>query len=137
VAALERAVSDGSRDLMLVAHSLACVAVAHFAAAHATSRVVGALLVAPADVDSDTRMPRETRSFRPMPLMRLPFSSVVVASTTDEYVSVERAQYFAQQWGAEFANVGPAGHINADAGLGPWTEGHAILERLITRVAPR
>jgi predicted alpha/beta hydrolase family esterase len=27
--------------------------------------------------------------------------------------------------------IGPAGHINADSGLGEWVEGHALLEKVL------
>ncbi|HTF82293.1 MAG TPA: alpha/beta hydrolase, partial [Cytophagales bacterium] len=34
----------------------------------------------------------------PMPLIKLPFPTMVVASEDDPYVSVERAQHFAACW---------------------------------------
>ena len=51
VATLERALTEAPRPVVLVAHSLACILVAHWAAAHPAShgRVLGALLVAPSD----------------------------------------------------------------------------------------
>src|SRR3546814_9647988 len=46
-----------------VAHSLSCALVDHWVARHDRA-LKGALLVAPADVDSDAHTPPETRGFR-------------------------------------------------------------------------
>ena len=62
-----------------------------------------------------------------MPRGRLPFPSIVVASTNDEYVSVARAREFAEWWGSELVLIGDAGHINGASGYGPWPEGEAML----------
>jgi uncharacterized protein len=47
-------------------------------------------------------------------------------------VSLERAEYFAECWGARLVNIGPAGHINAASGHGEWVEGMEILETLVS-----
>lgn len=65
-----------------------------------------------------------------MPLTPLPFPSLVVASEDDAYVSLAGAKAFADAWGSRFVNVGAAGHINSDSGLGAWPEGRALLETL-------
>ena len=62
---LQRTVHAQSSGVVLVAHSLACPLVAHGARRPGWSRVVGALLVAPADVDSEAHTPPETRNFAP------------------------------------------------------------------------
>lgn len=62
-----------------------------------------------------------------MPLARLPFPSIVVASTNDEYVSMERVEVFAKAWGSRLVIIGEAGHINGASGYGPWPEGEAML----------
>jgi len=115
---------------LLVAHSLGCALVAHWASQAQDAVVQGALLVAPADVDSDEHTPPETRVFAPMPMSSLPFPTTVVASSTDSYVDLQRAQVFATAWGAEFVNIGASGHINADTHLDDWDEGWALLEGL-------
>jgi predicted alpha/beta hydrolase family esterase len=66
-----------------------------------------------------------------MPLLRLPFRTIVVASTNDGYVTAERAAYFARCWGARIEFAGPAGHINSASGLGSWPEGFALLQELL------
>jgi hypothetical protein len=62
-----------------------------------------------------------------MPLGRLPFPSLVVASTDDPYVSVARAEAFAAAWDSRLVTIGPAGHINGASGHGAWPEGEAML----------
>ena len=114
---------------VIVAHSLSCALVAHWAASH-DRPVASALLVAPADVDSDAHTPPETRDFRPMPMLTLPFPSVVVASSDDPYVTRDRAAAFAIAWGSRFVDIGSAGHINPAAGFGHWPLGRLLLDDL-------
>jgi predicted alpha/beta hydrolase family esterase len=128
---LDQAISRTSGAVALVAHSLGCALVAHWALRAPRRRVHCALLVAPADVDSERNTPPETRSFAPMPLEPLPFAATVVASRTDPYVDFTRAQYFAEHWGARLIDAGDRGHINAESRLGTWNEGHEILERML------
>ncbi|HEY5376147.1 MAG TPA: alpha/beta hydrolase [Polyangiaceae bacterium] len=127
---LERAILETHGGVVLVAHSLACSLVAHFAqlAGGATRQVRGAFLVSPADVESPRCTPDEVRCFSPIPLAPLPFRARVVASADDPYVDRERAALFAQRWGAELVDIGCAGHINASSGLGAWPEGHRQFE---------
>jgi predicted alpha/beta hydrolase family esterase len=128
---LERAVARAEGPVVLVAHSLACSLVAHFAQRPAAKNVRGALLVSPADVETPRCTPDETRCFSPIPLAPLPFPAHVVASSDDPYVDRERAEHFARQWHADFTCVGSAGHINANSNLGAWPEGHELLLALI------
>ena len=127
-ATLERAVRAAPAPVILVAHSLACALVAHWARVGATERVAAALLVAPADVDALERV--EIRSFAPMPLERLPFPSWVVASENDPFVTLDRSRSFARAWGAPFLEAGRCGHVNVASGYGPWPEGEALLAEL-------
>jgi predicted alpha/beta hydrolase family esterase len=124
---LEKALAgEDLSQVVLIAHSLGCVTVAHWAATYG-HRIKGALLVAPADVDTASFAAFPTTGFGPMPLQRLPFPSKVVASTTDEWVTMERARQFAAAWGSELVVIGDAGHINADSGHGEWPGGKALL----------
>ena len=132
VAVLDAAVAGALGPVVLIAHSSACALVAHWAREAApgpAARVRGALLVAPSDPEG-ARYPAGPTGFAPVPLERLPFSSVVVASADDVYVSLERARAYATAWGSRFVDVGPAGHINAASGLGAWPAGYALLEEL-------
>jgi predicted alpha/beta hydrolase family esterase len=131
LAALGRAVGACAAPPLLVAHSLGCALAVQWAAG--TDAVLkGALLVAPADVDSPAHTPDEVRNFSPLPLRPLPCPSIVVASTDDPFVTLERASAFARAWGSRLVVLERAGHINADAGFGPWPEGRRLLAELET-----
>ncbi len=117
--------------IVFAAHSLGCIAIADWVEAHPelAQKVKGALLVAPADVDrKDT--PQPLKNFGPVPKKILPFPSTVVASRNDPYLSTERAKEIARMWGSRFVDIGMAGHINGDSGLGDWPEGKRLLRLL-------
>jgi predicted alpha/beta hydrolase family esterase len=124
-----------SPGAVLLAHSLGCALVAHLVQLSPDLPIAGAFLAAPADVDARRHVPFRASGFAPMPLAALPFPSVVVASTNDPYVALDRARLFAQRWGARFVDVGRKGHINVAAGCGPWPEGRVILQHLLERIA--
>ncbi|MGC2696868.1 MAG: prephenate dehydrogenase/arogenate dehydrogenase family protein [Candidatus Angelobacter sp.] len=114
------------------AHSLGCVALAHWCKAQPgeVAKIKGALLVAPADVDSKDA-PKQLKDFSPMPRDLLPFPSVFVASSNDPYLKPERARELARAWGSRFVDIGAAGHVNGESGLGDWPEGKRLLRHLI------
>jgi hypothetical protein len=137
IATLDAAIRATRSPPILVGHSLGCIAIAHWAAEHGhrdASCVLAALLVAPADVEAPTARDA-VQGFRPVPLAPFPFSSVVVASRTDPYLSFERAIELAQAWGSSLVDAGDAGHLNTDAGYGPWPAGERILMNLAASVA--
>jgi uncharacterized protein len=116
-------------QVILIGHSLACCTIVHWANKY-KRRIKAALLVGPSDVDAPS-YPKGTTGFMPMPLNKLPFNSIVIASNNDEYVSNERAHLFADSWGSQIVNVGDKGHINSASNLGNWPQGYAILQTLI------
>jgi predicted alpha/beta hydrolase family esterase len=130
IATLDRAIAAQPAPPLLVAHSLACALVAHWAAKHARP-LHGAMLVAPADVDSEKHTPPEVRGFSPMPLAPIPGRSIVVASEDDPYVEIARAASFAKAWGARLVKAGTHGHINSASGLGYWLAGRRLLAELM------
>ena len=82
-----------SKDIR--AHSLACSLVTHWSTSPGV-RAAGALLVAPADVDSPARA-EEVRDFSSVPLAPLPFPSIIVLTSTDDpFVTLARAAAFAR-----------------------------------------
>ena len=129
VAALERAVADAGPEIVLVAHSLGCLQVAHWATSTRHS-VRGALLVAPPDPEGPA-FPAAAIGFRPLPTTRLPFASIVVASANDPFATLAFAGRCADDWGAELVDAGNLGHINADSELGDWPAGRRWLGQLI------
>src|SRR6266508_2751450 len=126
VARLDQALAYAGPDTLLVAHSAGCALVAHWAVGCQQGQVRGALLVAPSDPEAPS-FPVGATGFAPIPLLRLPFASIVVASSNDPFVTVERAQTFASAWGSKFVMIGEAGHINRASGFGDWPEGLALL----------
>jgi predicted alpha/beta hydrolase family esterase len=116
---------------ILIGHSLGCAVIAHLAEQDPALSIAGALLVAPADVDAENFVSSQLREFAPMPLAPLPFPAVVVSSTNDPYIRIERARFLAKAWGARLANAGPCRHINVPAGFGPWPAGEKILDELV------
>lgn len=106
----------------IVAHSFGCLA-SVTAGFSLPDRILGALLVAPADPD---------RFGEPTALLeeRLAFPSLVVSSSNDPWVKASSAERWAGEWGSAFHNIGEAGHINVDSGHGPWPDGLSFFERL-------
>ncbi|PJJ58873.1 RBBP9/YdeN family alpha/beta hydrolase [Hymenobacter chitinivorans] len=130
VATLAQAVRAAPGPVVLVAHSLACSTIAYWARHYNTSQVRGALLVAPADTEQ-ADFPAAAVGFAPMPLRELPFPSIVVASTNDQYVTLARAAAFARAWGSRLVDVGALGHLNSASGLDEWPVGHTLLQELV------
>lgn len=114
--------------VVLIGHSLGCTAIANWAK-HYQKKIKGALLVAPSDLEAP-KYTFDTVGFDHVPLDKIDFKTIVVASTNDEWVSIERVAFFADKWGSAFINIGNAGHINADAGFGAWPKGLGILKTL-------
>jgi len=126
IATTDLAVSKTEPEtVVLIGHSLGCTAIAHWATRY--GRIIeGALLVAPSDIEAPPcTFPSEV--FAPIPLQKPPFPAIVVASASDPWVSLDRAQFFARHWGSTFLDIGDAGHINTDSGHGPWRQGLEIL----------
>ena len=123
--------------LLLAAHSLGCLLVAWWAAhSRLATRVSGALLVAPPEIERDD-LRQQIPGWAPPARARLPFAGIVVASSDDAYGSLESASRLAADWGATFYNLGPRGHINAESGLGDWDEGRALLRSLAPAIDTR
>ncbi len=134
VQGLADSISRLATPTILVAHSLGCIALIHWAKKHISEFVKGALLVAPADVEIADR--EDFKTFAPVPLDKLAFPSILVASMNDPYASMERSAKWAAYWGSKFISVGNKGHINAQSDLNEWEEGLALL-KLFPRVEQR
>lgn len=117
---------------VLVAHSLATIAISYWVRSKAPSwakgcPIRGAFLVAPADVESESPHRELLQAFCPVPLEPLPFKSIVIASSNDPYGSLERVTQFAKAWGSELVIAGALGHINANSNIGNWPQGQALF----------
>ena len=135
---LNLAIHKAARPVILVAHSLGCHAVAwwaEFEQSVSSFPVVGALLVAPPDVESSDVDPRLKR-FGPLIQGRMPFRSLLVASEDDPYAAFGQSKRMARKWGSQLINAGPLGHINADSAIGSWAYGKFLLRQLLRSAAP-
>lgn len=130
IARLEDVILGSDGPVVLVAHSLGCILTAAWAqVSRSTTRVQGALLVAPGDPELD-ELRGVLPSWAPIVRDRLPFPSLLLGSHDDPYCSLAKAQSLADAWGSRFIDCGPCGHINAESGLGDWPDGLALLREL-------
>lgn len=138
---LNLAIQRAEGPVVLAAHSLGCLAVAWWAEYERPGgpvdggKVIGALLVAPPDVEDNPRDRRLTR-FAPVPQSALPFPSILVASRNDPYLTMTQARRLARRWDARLADAGEAGHINAASDLGDWAFGRLLLNTLLPQPLP-
>lgn len=122
-AALDR---HGGGPWLVAAHSFGCLALARYLSLQAAAPVAGALLVAPADPDKfgiGELLPQE----------RLSPPTVLVASETDPWMSLAKARRLAARWGSSCVNLGDAGHVNTEAGFGPFP----FAQRWVTTMGQR
>ncbi|WP_114649477.1 RBBP9/YdeN family alpha/beta hydrolase [Pseudothauera hydrothermalis] len=135
LAALDAAIDEDTAPVVLVAHSLACLLVAHWALPPARNpdrdnriaRVRGAFLVAVPDPEAPA-FPSAAREFARPLAMPLPFPALVVASLDDPYGSMAYARRMAMGWAAGCVEVGAYGHINVVSAVGAWETGWHLLQ---------
>jgi uncharacterized protein len=125
ISALDRAVGTPAKPPLLVAHSLACLLVAHWQHL-STARVAGAFLVAVPNPQGQA-FPAEATSFANPPPGEFRFPSLIIASANDPYGTIEYARGRARQWGSGMVEAGELGHINEASGLEDWPQGKALL----------
>ncbi len=124
----QRALQAIDGPVVLVAHSAGCMIVAHWAATHRDSKIIGALLATPADLEASlpegypTQDLLEANGWRPVPSQPLPFDCIVGASRNDPLCTFDRAERIAKDWTAGLVDLGAVGHLNPAAGYGPWLD---------------
>jgi uncharacterized protein len=120
-------VNRSTRPVVLIAHSCGVPAVAHAAYALKAGRqpghVLGAFLVAAPSEASCAALPGVDPAFADYPREPLPFQSLLIASSTDQYCTMDEAGELALAWGALLVEAGDAGHLNTASGHGPWADG--------------
>lgn len=132
---LDREIRSAGGPVLLVAHSGGVAIVAHWAARHA-GPIHGALLAAPPDFDSPlpagypTQEALRVNGWMPVPMTRLPFPSIVAASTNDPLARLGRVEAMAAAWGSRLVNVGAVGHLNPASGFGEWPRAQELIREL-------
>ncbi len=135
VAALDETLAAIEGPVILVAHSAGVMITAHWALRHARA-IHGALLAAPPDFESPlpegypTQEVLRANGWLPTPRARLPFPSVVAASTNDPLGRRERVAELAGAWGSRLVDVGAVGHLNPAAGYGEWPRAESFIAEL-------
>ena len=135
VADLQKVISQATAPVTIVAHSAGVLTTLHWSRLHDLP-VRGALLATPPDLarplppEYPTLDQLEESGWLPIPQSRLPFPSIVAASTNDALGCVENVRAFAQAWGSRFIDVGPVGHLNPASGHGEWPGAEALLHVL-------
>ena len=132
------------REPTVVAHSLACILWLHHCRAPVAegARAARVLLVAPPSLAG---APEPIRSFFPVPLDAAQVAAAaeetrLVCSDDDPYCPEGAAALYGEPLALPFDLLEGAGHVNADAGFGPWPAAAAWCygERAIasSRIAP-
>lgn len=133
--ALDAALRRIAGPVILVAHNAGVMTTVHWARLH-RREIKGALLAAPADLETPLPdgypQPDALRrhGWTPIPRKRLPFPSIVAASTNDPLARIERAAALADAWGSRLVDLGAAGHLNPASGYGEWPGALALIAEL-------
>jgi uncharacterized protein len=125
VEALDKAVGQTAAPPILVAHSLGCLTVAHWAA-RSDRPFYAALLVAVPD-PGGSAYPKAASGFATVPPALREYRVTVVSSDDDPYATTTYTEEQVAAWGAEHVRLSQRGHINAVSGLGDWADGWAIV----------
>ncbi len=136
VDAIDRELAAIEGPVVIVAHSAGAMMVVHWVASRATREIHGALLAAPADLE--TPMPAgypttdalKQNGWLPIPRTKLPFPSIVAAGSNDPLSGLDRARDFAQAWGSRFVELGAVGHLNPASGYGEWPQAEEFIDEL-------
>ncbi len=135
VAALDRSLAHIEGPVILVAHSAGVMITVHWARRHERA-IKGALLATPPDFESPlpegypTQEVLRQNGWLPTPRAKLPFPSIVAASTNDPLGALDRVEALAGAWGSRLVNVGAVGHLNPAAGYGEWGRAEDFIREL-------
>jgi predicted alpha/beta hydrolase family esterase len=135
VAALNAVIDDVDGPIVLVAHSAGCMITVQWASQHQRP-IQAALLAAPADLESP--MPAgypqpeaiAANGWLPIPRSKLPFASIVAASSNDPLGATDRISGMAEDWGSGLLELGAVGHLNPAAGFGEWPQAETLVRIL-------
>ncbi|MDG3010169.1 serine hydrolase family protein [Rhodococcus sp. D2-41] len=136
VAALDEVITSIDGPIVLVAHSAGVITTVHWAQ-RPTRQVRGALLATPPDMELP--LPEghpsfdeiEAGAWNPIPRRRLPFPSIVAASTNDPLAGFRRVTGMAEAWGSRLVDLGEVGHLNPASGYGYWPQAEELVAELV------
>jgi predicted alpha/beta hydrolase family esterase len=135
VEALQQTIAKIEGPIILVAHSGGVMITVHWSQKY-DRPIQGALFAAPADLESPLPAGYPTldalrdNGWLPVPRTRLPFPSLIAASTNDPLACFERTVQYAKDWGSELVNIGAVGHLNPASGFGEWLQAETLIDRL-------
>ncbi len=135
VTAIQAQLEKIQGPVIIVAHSAGVLMTLHWAAKYQHD-IQGALLVTPPDLtqnwpenypSADTL---RKEGWAPLPNQKLPFPSIVVASSNDHLARYTAVEEMAKNWGSQLVNLGDVGHMNPAAGFGLWTQAEQFIQQL-------
>jgi predicted alpha/beta hydrolase family esterase len=132
-AAVEEAVATCAQPPVIVAHSLGCLAVAHWAVSSAR-KVEGLVLVAVPDPEG-AHFPAAAKGFAPVPPAVGGRRALIISSSDDRYGNARWSRHLAEAYHAELIELTNAGHINVASGFGEWQEGWSHVSAFVRRTA--
>ncbi|MFM0397603.1 RBBP9/YdeN family alpha/beta hydrolase [Paraburkholderia phytofirmans] len=141
VAALDEVLAGIDGPVVLVSHSAGVMITVHWAQQH-RREIKGALLAAPPDFESPLPPGYPTidalrrHGWLPAPRTRLPFPSILAASTNDPLARIEVVTRLATDWGSRLVDVGAVGHLNPASGYGEWPRAVEFIDELCRVAAP-
>jgi uncharacterized protein len=122
VSAIADVIAARDEAVTIVAHSLGCWAVDHYIARRGTLGIHAVLMVAPPSpyslfepIQGFLPPPRATASWAPIAA-----TSLILGSDDDAYADEDEFIELSTQLGVPHRILQGAGHINADAGFGPF-----------------
>lgn len=123
------------KDVVIVAHSLGCLAAAHWIATGMHEPIHGALLVTPPDRYAHS-FPAVASSFVAADDRPVKVPGLIVCSADDPYCNPKAAKEIVRHWDLPTVNAGALGHINSESGVGEWSQGQTLLS-LVLAMATR
>lgn len=126
---LDATIRSINEPIFLISHSCGSACTAQWLAERYTpeSGVVGAVIVAPADVENPVNLP-VIGVQAPHGQGKFVIPAHIIASTNDPHCTVERSKELAERWGASIEFIEDGGHLASDDGYGPWPYLVEVLE---------
>jgi len=128
--AISDAVALADADVVLVAHSLGCLAVTHWLT-EAVDGVGGVFLVAPPDPTGLNFPATAAPTFTSVDLGAVGAPGLVVTSDDDPYCDPNAAARLCNSWQLPRISLGNHGHLNSGSGLGSWETGWNLLTAFV------